>query len=758
MASSGTDVAAVGLATAAAFSFGFAMDASRKKGIIQEEQALNAQLRSDLQSQEEKVRALSRAVDEEAPDNSRDSVISALSEQIMKHEADKASAMTTFSRLYQNEADLKAELEAERMRAEEAATSMEAAHAAELGRLTSLLHETQTELSAANELLATNEKDLSDATSEGAALKARVESDGKIKDSLSSDLALQTKEAEALRVALREANEASTKALERARENAGIVEDASRAIAQQMSKEHAEAMSELEGAHTRELEMKTALHAAEAKSIRDAASRQAEKVASAHRSIVDELTREVGRLCSAAATTVGDNATVKKDHVLYQEVVLALNKTKAELRTSRNTQDRIKLNCELAIAENSNELTKQVAATEALKEELKAMELKLAIASQASTKIEEQADLRLQVESANRIAAEQSDLARDAGRARAAAREEAEKQSIALDAAQRSCDDLRKRLLQADAAATAKVAAAAAEVQEQRRVLLVTKSELARAQSNENHASQEGATCAEQLAAARAQILRLSGESSSGNVSRGGGTDMASNEEENSFIAAERDRLARALEGASAAAATATRAHDEEKQRLKTQLDEARSTFDVRRRYLEQDCEAAKNAAKMARMEADASAEEARAARSQAQSAEAARATPPAVREEVRELVRALGETSEKLKAERALHAGLAAKHEHDFEKLSDFENNDLVMRVELSDMRQANESLEAELSARESEITMLRAVSGDATVACARAPASFENPRFKISSSCSYMRRSAHSVQPQRNGHSVRS
>jgi chromosome segregation ATPase len=327
MASSGA--VSVGFATAAALSFGIL------RAYVSDEQAP-----PNAQSQEEQALALPRAgAVEEAPDNnsssssssssSSENLIGALSAQIMKHESEKAHMLTTLHQLYQNEADLKSALESEQMRAEEAALSTEAAHTAELNRLTSLVHVTQKELSAANKLLASNEKDLKDAAFEVAALKVSLESEEKMKDALSSDLALQTKE-------LWEANETSTEALKRAREDAGIVEDASRALTRQMSKKHAEVIADLEESHAREIAMKTTLHATAAQSIRDAASRHAEQVATAHRSIVDELTREVGRLCAAAATTVGDN-TATKEHALYQEVVLALSKTKAELRTSRST-------------------------------------------------------------------------------------------------------------------------------------------------------------------------------------------------------------------------------------------------------------------------------------------------------------------------------------------------------------------------------------------------------------------------------------
>ena len=114
----------------------------------------------------------------------------------------------------------------------------------------------------------------------------------------------------------------------------------------------------------------------------------------------------------------------------------------------------------------------------------------------------------------------------------------------------------------------------------------------------------------------------------------------------------------------------------------------------------------------MARADAEARAEEAKAAVAKVQLLEEEHAAPPEVWKEVTALSKQLAETSTKLKAEQALHESLMRKHEHDIAKLGNLENSDLVLRAEVNDLREAGIQLESELTQKEEEIAVLRAVS----------------------------------------------
>ena len=388
----------------------------------------------------------------------------ALSAKVAILESDAQSKDAALAKCYELEEKLREELAAERSFSKEMSRTAEQMHKEEMKKLSRLVADTQADLHAANALQDSTSKKLAAARGEGRKYWAIIEGDAKVKEELTSKLAAQTKALETLQETLG----AKEEMFQRAQEDASIVSGANGTLVQQMKAEHALAIAALEDKRAKENSMRAARHTAETSALREAAKRRAAQVEKAHRTVVDEYSAEVARLCAAAIATTNSSSAPGEKHPLYEGVVLELNRVRAELRTSRTTQERLKEESKQSLAEVSQALAGADEAKAALSDELKETKLALAVARRSFTGDEEKARLRLEVEAAKRTTAVEARAAAEAREAQAAVERELHLQINATHTAQAKVNDAKNKLFEAEQRSDKAAAEAAAVLADQR--------------------------------------------------------------------------------------------------------------------------------------------------------------------------------------------------------------------------------------------------------------------------------------------------
>ena len=500
------------------------------------------------------------------------------------------------------------------------------------------------------------------------------------------------------------AHSSIVKKLAKKDEDARILWEANKTLIQHLKNESKNAISVLDREHRKDFEVANAKMAAKLKEVSEAAERRESQIKAAHRVVVDQLKDEVARLYAAASSSDAEKEGREYQHASYQSVLLELNRAKAELRASRDTLKALQADSLAAATRAADEIAAYCEKEKRQELKLKETRLSQAVLQQRIEVAQKDSNLILSEEAAKREACERRFAAEEAHKQCLVVRHELSLESAARDAANAEIESLRMKLVASDNAASAAAAVAADTIADLRSKFTTANAAKAEAEA----ANMKSAHIIKGLTDEKLNLSRrLDEEIQSSKIRniRKVKTKHGSMEDL-SFLAAECDHLNRALDGAQEKATQTKIIHEEEKGKLRNEIAEAREELKKQRQSFEERIEKVSQAETAARAQLEASAIEARKA-----NALLRRDKGSVVNEEIKELVKELATTKEKLNAEMHLHHSLLQTHQHDAEKMGSLENELMVIRVEVKDLNDYNIELKKSGRMFQAEIAMLRAL-----------------------------------------------